>query len=98
MRTLRIQLPDELEEELEHEARTMKRESSEVAREAITLYLHGRRRSFRRDLLRAARAIGRGSDALETAEESLPLDNEALDLAEGSASVDRPADERGRGR
>lgn len=98
MRTLKIQLPDELEQELEHEALSMKRESSEVAREAITLFLHGRRRSFRGDLLRAARAIGRGSDALETAEEFLPLDNEALELAEGSAPMEQLSDQRGQGR
>lgn len=97
MRTLKIQLPDELELELENEARTMRRATSEVAREAIVLYLHGRRSSFRNNLLRAARAIGQGSDALETAEEFLPLDNEALELAEGSAAV-QLSSKRGRNR
>lgn len=63
MRTLKIQLSDELEQEV-----PTLQEISEA--------------SFRDDILKAARAISCGSDALETAESFLPLDNEALDLVQ----------------
>jgi predicted transcriptional regulator len=98
MRTLRIQLSDELEQKLEHEARTTRRESSAVACEAIAVYLHRRRLSFKSELIRAAQAVGQDPDSLEITEEFLPLDNEALDLAERSNSMEQDSGKRGHGR
>lgn len=84
MRTLKIQLPDDLERDLEEEARFVRKRDSEVAREALTVYLEDRRRErLMDDFIRAARALAQDTETLAVSEEFLPLDNEALDLAEG---------------
>jgi len=85
MQTLTIRLSDELEQGLEEEARLSRRPSTDLAEEAIAVFLDERRRDrFREALARAADALGRDRETLDLAEELLPLDNEALELAEAS--------------
>ena len=78
-----IRLPEEIENRLMAEAERTHRAKSEVAREAIVDYLERQERGrFLADIARAARARG-DEEALATANEALPLDNEALELTEG---------------
>ena len=93
MSLVSIRLPDDLEHRLALEAERSNRAKSEVARDAIVDYLvRQERERFRAQIAKAARA--RGSDeALAMANEALPLDNEALDIAEtvaGRYSVQEP--------
>jgi predicted transcriptional regulator len=83
MSVISLRLPDDLEEKLAQEAERANKARSEIAREAIADYLARQERDrFLAEIARAARA--RGTDeARKMAEEALPLDNEALDLAEG---------------
>ena len=86
MHTLTIRLTEELEQELEEEARLSRRPSAELAEKAITSFLEERRRErFREALAHAADALGRDPETLNFVEGLLPLDNEALGLAEDSA-------------
>lgn len=86
MHTLTIRLTEELEQELEEEARLSRRPRTELAEKAIMSFLEERRRErFREALADAADAVGRDRETLDFAEELLPLDNEALGLAEDSS-------------
>ncbi|MEA2604392.1 MAG: hypothetical protein QOF89_5384 [Acidobacteriota bacterium] len=79
MQTLTIRLTEELEQELEEEARLSHRPSAELAEKAIVSFLEERRRErFREALAHAADELGRDRETLDLAEELLPLDNEAL--------------------
>jgi predicted transcriptional regulator len=87
---LSLRLPDELDERLGSEATREGRSRSEVAREAIAEYLARRERErFMAELVAEARSgyadAQVRAQALEIAEEFLPLDNEALARAEGRA-------------
>jgi predicted transcriptional regulator len=84
MSLISIRLPEELDAQLNREAETSRRPKSEVARQAIVEYLARRERErFLGAIARAARAArAEGEDPLAIAEEALPLDNEALALAE----------------
>ncbi|GIK35053.1 MAG: hypothetical protein BroJett010_16120 [Gammaproteobacteria bacterium] len=84
MSLISIRLPEELDAQLNREAETSQRPKSEVARQAIVEYLARRERDrFLGAIARAARAArSEGEDPLAIAEEALPLDNEALALAE----------------
>lgn len=82
-----LRLPDEVEARLAEEARRSGIARSEVARVAITEFLDRRTRErFLGAFVAEARAAygdpGIRKDALALAKEALPLDNEALDLAE----------------
>jgi Arc/MetJ-type ribon-helix-helix transcriptional regulator len=80
---LHIRLPEPLEQELAQEARNAHKSRSEVAREALSVYLHlRRRRRFMGKLQDAASALD-GAEARTLANESLPLDEEALGIPEG---------------
>lgn len=82
MPLISIRLPEALDAELTREAEARQRPKSELAREAIVEYLARRERErFLGAIARAARADG--EDGIALAEESLRLDNEALDLGEG---------------
>jgi predicted transcriptional regulator len=83
MATLNMRLDDELERRLAREAEIADQTRSELARAAIAAFLEQRERErFLAEIARAARERG-GREALAIAEEALPADNEALELAEG---------------
>lgn len=87
MGALSLRLPDEVETRLAEEARRAGVARSEVAREAITQFLDRRERARFLDSLVAEARAAYGDpairkEALAVAEEALPLDNEALELAE----------------
>jgi len=87
MSNVSIRLPDDVERRLAEEAQRTRRGKSEIARVAIINYLDRQERErFLADIARAARARG-GEEVLTLAEEALPLDNEAFQVAEGSAPV-----------
>lgn len=82
MSLISIRLPENLDTELTREAQACQRSKSELAREAIVEYLARRERErFLGAIAKAARAAG--GDRVTLAEDALPVDNEALDLAEG---------------
>jgi predicted transcriptional regulator len=88
MGTLSIRLPDALDRQLQEEARLAEKTRSELVRDLVADYLARRERErFMAELAAAARALANDPEAvaesLEIAEDFLPLDNEALDLAEG---------------
>lgn len=87
MSLISIRLPEDLDAQLSREAETSKRPKSELAREAIVEYLTRRERErFLVAIARAARAGG--ENPLDIAEEALPLDNEALAIAEARTVQD----------
>ena len=82
MSLISLRLPDELDELLNREARASKRAKSEIARTAIADYLRRQERErFMADYVRSAMRRD-PAEALAMAEEFLPLENEALALAE----------------
>ena len=88
MPALSLRLPEDLEHRLEEEARREGVPRSEVARTAISDFLARREKErFMAELVAAAKAMAQTPSAVrearELAEEFLPLDNEALDIAEG---------------
>ena len=91
MAAISLRLPDDLEAKLDEEARLTCRPKSEVARDAIADYLaRAERERFLVRLETAARNLALDpaskGEALAVAEEFLPLENEALELGEPSAS------------
>lgn len=88
MSLISIRLPEDLDAELTRAAEASRRPKSALAREAIVEYLARRERErFLGAIARAARA--EGDDGPVLAEEALPLDNEALDLAEDLQAQER---------
>jgi predicted transcriptional regulator len=90
MSVISLRLPDDLEAQLEEEARLTSRPRSEVARDAIAEYLaRAERERFLASLEAAARNLASDSktrgEALAVSEEFLPLENEALALGEPSS-------------
>ena len=88
MGTLSIRLPDGLDQQLHEEARLAEKTRSELVRDLVAEYLVRRERErFMAELVAEAKAAYSDPDirreALQIAEDFLPLDNEALDLAEG---------------
>ena len=88
MPALSLRLPEDLDHRLEDEARLENVPRSEVVRIAIADYLARRERErFMAELVAEAGAAYANEavrkEAVEMAEEFLPLDNEALDIAEG---------------
>jgi predicted transcriptional regulator len=84
MPIISLRLSDELDHQLDREAATAERPKSELIRDAILAFLEREERSrFQRQLVRAARARG-PAEALQVAEEFLPVDNQALALGESS--------------
>jgi metal-responsive CopG/Arc/MetJ family transcriptional regulator len=86
MSAISLRLPEELETRLDGEAALEGVSRSELARKAIADYLERRERErFMEELVAEARAAYADEairkEAVEMAEDFLPLDNEALDLA-----------------
>jgi predicted transcriptional regulator len=78
MSTISIRLPDDVAAQLTREAERARRPKSDVARDAIMEYLSRVERDrFLAEIARAARSRGE-AEAMESAEEALPFDNEAL--------------------
>ncbi len=87
MSLLSVRLPKELERKLDEEAKLARTKRAELVRTALSAYLRARERErFMSELERAARAMAQDVDARREvaglAEEFLPLENEALDIAE----------------
>jgi predicted transcriptional regulator len=95
MSVISLRLPDDLEANLEEEARLSNRPRSEIARDAIADYLARlERERFLASLEAAARNLASNpessSEALSVAEQFLPLDNEALALGEPASKYRVP--------
>ncbi len=87
MSTVSIRLPDDVVLRLDREAERTHRPKSEIARDAIAEYLARLERDrFLAEIARAARA-GSELEALELADEALPLDNEVLERNERFVGV-----------
>lgn len=86
MPVLRLRLDAELDRRLTREAALAAETRSGLARRAIEAYLSQQQRQrFLDEIARAVRARG-VPEALGTAEEALPTDNEALALGERGAA------------
>lgn len=98
MGAMSLRLPDELVVRLDAEVALDGRARSEIVRTALAEYLLRRERErFMADVVAAARVLAQDpaarAEAQEIAEDFLPLENEALDLAEGRRPGDpAPAD------
>jgi len=89
MSLVSIRLPADVEARLTREAKRTQRPKSEIARDAIVDYLERAERDrFLADIARAARSRD-DAEELARAEEALPLDNEALEIAEGRSVRER---------
>jgi predicted DNA-binding protein len=91
MSHLSVRLPEDLDQKLNEEARRANKKRGELVREAITIYIEKcERERFIGELVGEARAVyGNESlrrETMDLAEEFLPQDNEALDVAEGNKS------------
>lgn len=90
MSLVSIRLPDDIENSLTREAERTRRPKSEIARDAIVDYLKRQERErYLAGLEAAARVLANDpqsrAESLEMAEEFLPLENEALAVAEPRA-------------
>jgi len=88
MSTLTLRLPDELDERLNRLAAMEDKSRSELARTALDGFLRElERKRFMDEMVAAARILATNpearSESIAIAEEFLPLENEALDIAEG---------------
>lgn len=86
--TLTLRLPADLEKRLAAEAERSRQNRSQLAREALSEFLRRREQErFMDEIVRAARALAADPEAVrearELAEEFLPADDEALEVAEG---------------
>ena len=89
MSTLSIRISKELDSRLSEESHIVNEPKSLLARRALEEFLKRRRRErFVSELARAAAAID-GTEAAALAAEALPLDNEALEMAEGRRTASR---------
>ena len=88
MSTLSIRLSEELDSRLSEESLIARESKSLLARLALEEFLKRRRQErFLAELARAAAAIDTES-AAKLAAEALPLDNEALAVAEGNRALE----------
>ncbi len=88
MSTLTLRLPDELDARLNRLAALEDKSRSELARTALDSFLREMERTrFMDEMVAAFRVLATNPEAraesIAIAEEFLPLDNEALDIAEG---------------
>lgn len=102
MTTLNLRLSEQIDQQLTQEAQRENRTRSEVARDALTWYLTELEKSrFMNQLVEEARAAYSikeiCQDALQIAEEFLPAENEALDIAEGGQPNKQKIDKAKRG-
>ena len=97
MPTLNLRLNEKIDQQLTQEAQRENRTRSEVARDALTWYLTELEKSrFMNQLVEEARAAYSikeiRQEALKIAEEFLPAENQALDIAEGGQSIKHKTD------
>ncbi len=87
MPLISLRLPDDLDTRLDRAARASGRAKSELARDAIALYLDKRRQAaFISDYVRSA--LGESSaDTRQLAADFLPLENEALGREESRGAA-----------
>ena len=86
MSILSMRLDGDMGKRLAEEAERESKSRSELVREAISVFLATRERErFLSEIARAARMIS-ADEAIEVAEESVPLDNEALAVNEPRAA------------
>lgn len=86
MGVLSMRLSDDLDRQLSREAERENRTRSEIVRDALAAFLAERERQrFIGEIARAAKALDPG-EARAVAAEALPLDNEAMGVAEPRAS------------
>lgn len=88
MSTLTLRLPDELDARLNRLAVLEDKSRSELARTALDSFLRELEKTrFMDEMVAAARVLAANPEAraesIAIAEEFLPLENEALDIAEG---------------
>ncbi len=88
MSTLTLRLPDNMDQQLNELAARKQLNRSEVARTALEQYLREQERErLMSEMVAAFRVLATNPEAraesIAIAEEFLPLDNEALDIAEG---------------
>lgn len=88
MATLNLRLPDKLDRQLTALAAQTHQNRSDLARTALEKYLRDQEQErLMAEMVEAAQFLATNPEAraesLAIAEEFLPLDNEALDLAEG---------------
>ena len=88
MATLNLRLPDKLDRQLTALAAQTHQNRSDLARTALEKFLRDQEQErLMAEMVEAARFLATNPEAraesLAIAEEFLPLDNEALDLAEG---------------
>jgi len=88
MSTLTLRLPDELDARLNRLAALEDKSRSELARTALDSFLREMERTrFMDEMVAAALVLATNPEAraesIAIAEEFLPLENEALDIAEG---------------
>jgi metal-responsive CopG/Arc/MetJ family transcriptional regulator len=100
MATLTLRLPDELDARLSRFAALEEISRSELARTALDGFLRElERKRFMDEMVAAARVLATNPEAraesIAIAEEFLPLDNEALDIAEGRKPGDPWPEELG---
>lgn len=100
MSTLTLRLPDELDDRLSRFAALEEISRSELARTALDSFLRElERKRFMEDMVSAARVLATNPEAraesIAIAEEFLPLENEALDIAEGRKPGDPWPEELG---
>ena len=98
MGAMSLRLTEELEDRLAKEAELEGKPRSELVREALREFLQRRERDrFMAEIIAAARTLTEHpqarQEAVDLCEEFIPLDNEALDIAEGRAPGDPGAEE-----
>ncbi len=100
MSTLTLRLPDELDARLNRLAALEDKSRSELARTALDSFLREMERTrFMDEMVAAALVLATNPEAraesIAIAEEFLPLENEALDIAEGRKPGDPWPEELG---
>jgi len=100
MSTLTLRLPDELDARLNRLAALEGKSRSELARTALDSFLREMERTrFMDEMVAAALVLATNPEAraesIAIAEEFLPLENEALDIAEGRKPGDPWPEELG---
>lgn len=87
MPTLSIRLTDDLDRQLETEARRSGTNRSELARVVLADHLRRQEQErFMAELVDEARRLKGDREGLQVAEEWLPIENEAMESAEGTAA------------
>ena len=100
MNNLSLRLPEDVQRDLDAEAKLRHCKRSELAREVIVEFLkRSKRERFMAEFVAEARTLAKNPEArreaLEIAEEDIPLGNEVVDIAEGRKPGDPWPEEQG---